>query len=67
MRVKVTGLVITYNEEEKIETCIRSLQKVCDEVVVVDSFSTDRTKKIAESLGVRFISNEFKRIKKEFH
>ena len=60
MRVKVTGLVITYNEEEKIETCIRSLQKVCDEVVVIDSFSTDRTKKIAESLGVRFISNEFK-------
>ncbi|HIF14147.1 MAG TPA: glycosyltransferase family 2 protein [Bacteroidetes bacterium] len=60
MQVKITGLVITFNEEEKVETCIRSLKKVCDEIVIVDSFSTDRTKEICESLGVRFISNDFK-------
>lgn len=60
MQVQITGLVITFNEEEKIETCIKSLQKVCDEVVVVDSFSTDRTKEICKSLGVHFIENEFK-------
>ena len=60
MHVKISGLVITFNEEKKIETCIRSLQKVCDEVVVVDSFSTDRTKEICKSLDVTFIENEFK-------
>ena len=60
MQVKISGLVITFNEEKKIETCIRSLLKVCDEVVVIDSFSTDRTKDICKSLGVHFIENEFK-------
>ena len=60
MQVKISGLVITFNEEKKIETCIRSLQKVCDEVVVVDSFSTDRTKEKCKSIDVTYIKNEFK-------
>lgn len=39
----ITGTIISYNEEDHIEACISSLRRVCAEVVVVDSLSTDRT------------------------
>ncbi|WP_288368600.1 glycosyltransferase family 2 protein [uncultured Roseivirga sp.] len=57
--VKISGVVITFNEEKNIARCLKSLQKVCNEIVVVDSFSTDRTKEICLELGVRFITNKF--------
>jgi glycosyltransferase involved in cell wall biosynthesis len=44
-RPKITGVVITGNEEKKIERCLKSMDWV-DEIVVVDSFSTDRTVEI---------------------
>lgn len=43
--MKISGCVITYNEEDKIEDCMRSLD-FCDEIVVVDSYSNDKTIKI---------------------
>lgn len=48
--MKVTGVVLTRNEEENIERCLKSLEW-CDEVVVIDDFSEDRTREIAESRG----------------
>jgi len=57
--IKVSGVIITYNEEKNIERCLQSLQGVCDEIVVVDSFSNDSTKAICESFDVRFIENPF--------
>lgn len=57
--VKISGVIITYNEERNIERCLVSLQNICDEIVVVDSFSTDNTKEICTRLGVRFIENAF--------
>ncbi len=44
MKVKLSGVVITFNEEDKISKCIESLEPVCDEILIVDSFSTDKTK-----------------------
>jgi Glycosyltransferases involved in cell wall biogenesis len=55
----ISGVIITFNEEQCIERCIRSLEPVVDEIVVVDSFSTDRTKDICQSLNVRYIENKF--------
>lgn len=57
--VKISGVVITYNEERNIERCLQSLHDICDEIVVVDSFSSDRTKEICEQFSVRFIENPF--------
>lgn len=57
--VQISGVIITYNEERHIEACIRSLLPVVDEVLVVDSYSTDRTEEICKSLGVRFIQHTF--------
>lgn len=43
---KITAVVITYNEERNIENCLKSLTW-CDELIIVDSFSNDRTLEIA--------------------
>ncbi|GHN00224.1 glycosyl transferase [Cytophagales bacterium WSM2-2] len=56
---KISAIIITYNEEKSISRCIDSLAQVADEIVVVDSFSKDFTKKICEEKGVRFIEHPF--------
>jgi glycosyltransferase involved in cell wall biosynthesis len=56
---KISGVVIAHNEEKYIARCIRSLQAVADEVVVVDSGSTDRTTEICRELGVRLYRQDF--------
>jgi len=55
----ISGLVITYNEEKNIGKCIDALFKVCDEVIIVDSLSKDKTVEIAESKGAKVISQAF--------
>lgn len=57
--IQLSVAIITYNEEQNIERCVRSVQPVADEIVVVDSFSTDRTKEICQSLEVRVIEHPF--------
>ncbi len=57
--VKISGVIITYNEEEHLEKCLSSLIDVADEILVVDSYSTDRTKEICEKFNVRFVEHEF--------
>lgn len=57
--LKLSGVIITYNEERNIEKCLQSLVDVVDEIVVVDSFSTDATKAICERYNVRFIEKKF--------
>ncbi len=57
--VKLSGVIITYNEERHIKQCLESLVDVVDEIVVVDSFSTDNTKAICTKFNVKFIEQEF--------
>ncbi len=49
----ISAVIITKNEEDHIEACIKSLQGLVDEVIVVDSGSTDKTVSIAEGLGAK--------------
>ena len=57
--VKISGVIITFNEEKKIEQCLKSLLPVCDEIVVLDSLSTDKTEEICSRYEVRFIKQKF--------
>jgi glycosyltransferase involved in cell wall biosynthesis len=54
--VKISAAIITLNEQRNIARAMESL-RCCDEVVVVDSGSTDRTVEIARNLGARVIDN----------
>jgi len=55
----ISAVIITFNEEKYIGSCLESLQQVADEIVVVDSYSKDRTKEICLSYNVNFIEHEF--------
>ncbi|WP_457096289.1 glycosyltransferase family 2 protein [Lysobacter sp. P5_B9] len=54
----ISACIITFNEADRIGDCLASLA-FCDEIVVVDSHSTDATRAIAESLGARVIARPF--------
>jgi glycosyltransferase involved in cell wall biosynthesis len=57
--IKLSAVIITLNEEEHLEKCLSSLGDVADEIVIVDSFSTDSTLEICRQFGVKVIQQEF--------
>lgn len=56
---KISAVVITFNEERNIARCIESIIHVCDEIIVIDSFSKDKTKQICSDYPVKFIEQEW--------
>ncbi len=59
LSVKISAVIITYNEEKNIERCLKSLQGIADEIVVVDSYSDDKTAEICQSFNVKFVLHPF--------
>jgi glycosyltransferase involved in cell wall biosynthesis len=55
----ITVIILTFNDEDQIENCLNSLIGLTNDVIVVDSFSTDRTCAICEQYGARFFQNPF--------
>lgn len=62
----LTTIILTYNEEKNIANAINSVKKLAKRIVVVDSFSTDKTIEIAKSLGAEIIEHEFENQAKQF-
>jgi glycosyltransferase involved in cell wall biosynthesis len=56
---KISAVIITFNEQEHIEKCIRSLEGIADEIIVMDSSSTDDTVAICEELGAVAVNTEW--------
>ena len=56
---KLSAVIITFNEERNIARCLESLQGVVDEIIIVDSFSTDTTQEIARTYNAVFIQHAF--------
>ena len=57
---ELSVVIITHNEEQNIGRCLDALKGLADEIIVVDSFSTDKTVEICETYGCRVIVREFK-------
>ena len=57
--IQISGTIITFNEEKNIARCIESMLPVCDEIIVLDSKSTDRTKEICSKYNVIFKEQSF--------
>lgn len=56
---QISVVIITYNEEKNIGRCIDSVKEVADEIVILDSFSSDKTKEICEAKGAKFFQHKF--------
>jgi glycosyltransferase involved in cell wall biosynthesis len=57
---QLTVVIITKNEERNIGRALDSVSKIADEIIVVDSYSTDQTKAICEKKGAHFVQTEWK-------
>ena len=55
----LTAIILTYNEEIHLERCLNSLKDICKDIVIVDSYSKDKTRAIANKFGVRFYENKW--------
>lgn len=57
--IQLSVVIITYNEERNIGRCLDAVQSIADDIVVLDSFSSDRTESICREKGARFIQHAF--------
>ena len=57
--MKLSVAMITLNEERILEKTLKSLEGVADEIVIVDSGSTDKTEEIAKKYRARFINQKW--------
>lgn len=56
---QLSVVIITFNEEKNIGRCLESIQGIADDVVILDSFSTDATESISKQYPVNFISRKW--------
>lgn len=56
---QLSVVIITFNEEKNIARCLNSVKDIADEIVVLDSFSKDKTKEICLAHGVKFFEQAF--------
>jgi glycosyltransferase involved in cell wall biosynthesis len=59
MKIKLSVVIITFNEEKNIERCLLSVNDIADEIIVLDSLSTDKTKEICLRYNVKFFEQKF--------
>lgn len=57
--IKLSAVIITFNEEKNIERCLLSLKEIADDIVVLDSYSKDQTKNICLKHNVQFVEHSF--------
>ena len=57
--MKISATIITLNEEKNISRCVNSIKSFCDEIIILDSYSTDSTKSICDDLPVKFFERKF--------
>ena len=58
--MKISAVIITYNEEDRLRDALKSCLSFADECVVVDGHSTDNTAAIAQEMGARVIRHPFR-------
>lgn len=66
MKKKITAVILTFNEGIHIKRCIESISDLVSDIVIVDSFSTDDTQKIANEFKVRFYQNAWVNYAEQF-
>ncbi len=67
MKVPVSVIILTYNEELNLENCLKSIKEWAEEVFIVDSYSTDKTLEIAKKYGCKITQHVFKNQARQFN
>jgi len=65
-KLPITAIVMTYNEERNLRACLESVNEFIDDIIIVDSVSTDKTEKIAREYTEKFYQNKFINQAKQF-
>ena len=65
--MKLSVYIVTLNEEERLVNTLKAASKIADDIVVVDSGSTDRTEEIARQYGARFVFHKWRNISSQKH
>ena len=58
-KIPISAVVLTYNEELNLRNCLKSISDLVDEIIIIDSFSTDKTIEIAEEFNSIVYQNKF--------
>lgn len=66
MAADITAIILTKNEEVNIEECIKSIQNIVKKIIVIDSFSTDKTLELAKELGAITYQHPFENYSKQY-
>ena len=67
MKPTISLIILTHEEELNLAKCLKSVEGLVSEIIIVDSGSTDRTKEIAERYGAKFVVHEFKNQADQFN
>ncbi|MEJ7827411.1 MAG: glycosyltransferase family 2 protein, partial [Segetibacter sp.] len=59
MKINITAIILTYNEETNIRACLKSVTDVVSEIFVIDSGSSDRTLDIAKEFNCKIVNHPF--------
>jgi len=57
--IKISVVIITLNEEKNLSRCLESVKRIADEIIILDSFSTDRTIQIAQEYNTTIFQEKF--------
>ena len=57
--IKLSVVIIAFNEEKNIERCLKSVLNIADEIVVIDSGSTDRTVELSKTYNAIIVTQDF--------
>ena len=65
-KLPITAIVMTYNEERNLPACLESIKDYIDEIIIVDSFSEDKTEEIAHLYTEKFYKNKWINYSKQY-
>ena len=67
MKLPVSVIILTYNEEIHIERLLKNIDDWAEEIFIVDSFSTDKTLEIAKKYGCKIFQHKFENQAQQFN
>jgi glycosyltransferase involved in cell wall biosynthesis len=66
LKLPITAIILTYNEEKNLPGTLEALAKLTDHILIIDSFSTDSTLQISEGYDARILQNKFETHSKQW-